>query len=174
MNGVDISIEGDVGEPPGPERTEAFVLRVLQYLGLSGWEISLLFCDDARIRDLNRDYRGKDEPTDVLSFSQLEVPFPAPAGAPASRHTADEEHAAAEAAVAGTSSVCAGDVVISLPYARASARAFGADPEEEIKRLIVHGILHLAGYDHRDTSSDQPMLRAQEDILSQLKGEQLF
>ena len=156
MNGVDISIEGEVGEPPGPERTTTLVLRILDILGISGWEVSLLFCDNARIRRLNHDYRDKDEPTDVLSFSQIEAPFPAAATSAATR------------------SIHAGDVVISLPYARASARELGIDSEEEIKRLIVHGILHLAGYDHSDASLDQPMLRTQEDILSQLTEERLF
>lgn len=165
MNGVDISIEGEVGEPPSPERTAAFALRVLQILGHFEWEVSLLFCDNQRIRELNRDYRGKDEPTDVLSFSQLEEAFPA--GLPSMAGDSGASDAAAP-------TICAGDVVISLPYARTAAREFGVDPEEEIKRLIVHGILHLAGYDHSDTSVDQPMLRTQEEILSQLTEERLF
>ena len=87
--------------------------------------LDIVFTDDRTIRVLNRDYRGKDRPTDVLSFSLLEgvsprdpIPF------------------------------SMGDLVISVPTARRQAREYGVSLNDELRRLIVHGILHLCGYDH--------------------------
>lgn len=91
-------------------------------------ELSVLFCDDAFIQKLNASYRGKDKPTDVLSFSARED---------------------ISSFVPGES---LGDLVISLPTARAQARRFGVSLSKEITRLLVHGILHLYGYDHERVS----------------------
>jgi len=80
-------------------------------------ELSLVLSDDPFIHQLNRDYRGKDRPTDVLSFEQD------PAGG------------------------VLGDIVISVPTARRQARAHGHDTAHEIEWLFLHGALHLLGYD---------------------------
>jgi len=86
--------------------------------------MSLVFCRDAEIRALNRQYRGRDEPTDVLSFSQSGGPE-FPAGAPS-----------------------LGDVVISVETARRQAAAAGHSLAQEAEWLLLHGTLHLLGYDH--------------------------
>lgn len=135
----------DIAYPPWVNAAEAFSLSVLGELGFRDWELSIVFCSDAFIRDLNREYRAKDEPTDVLSFEMGEA--------------VERE---------GGHVFLAGDIVISLPALERNAAEFSVDPEEELKRLIIHGILHLSGQDHATNDSGEPMLRAQEAILGRL------
>ena len=126
-----------------------FMLKVLDVLGKDKWEISLLFTGDAFIQKLNKEYRGKDEPTDVLSFAQLDnkEAFPSKGGR-----------------------FYAGDIVISMETLAKNASYFGTSMNEELKRLLVHGILHLSGLDHENNNPDQPMLVKQENILKQFTG----
>jgi probable rRNA maturation factor len=85
----------------------------------NGRAFDCLISGDAELRRLNRDFRGQDYATDVLSF-------PSGTGLPA----------------------CLGEIAISLPRARAQAREFGHPPEQEIRILMLHGVLHLLGMDH--------------------------
>lgn len=87
--------------------------------GASPREVSVLFCGDARMRTLNRRYRRRDSSTDVLAF---------PAGE--------------------TEGGLLGDIVVSVPYAARQARRRREPLSREIDRLLVHGFLHLLGYDH--------------------------
>ena len=142
-------------EPPGsidPVRVENFISEVLKDLNLKNWDISLLFCDDAFIHNLNKQYRDIDSPTDVLSFEQGDEYF-------------DE---------AGETRFMAGDIVISLDSLRSNAEEFNVDINEELKRLIVHGILHLNGMDHSDNSPEQEMLKFQEELLMQYKNMEIY
>ena len=142
-------------EPPGsiyPVRVENFISEVLKDLNLKNWDISLLFCDDAFIQNLNKQYRDIDSPTDVLSFEQGDEYF-------------DE---------AGETRFMAGDIVISLDSLRFNAEEFNVDINEELKRLIVHGILHLNGMDHSDNSPEQEMLKFQEELLMQYKNMEIY
>ena len=94
-------------------------------------ELSLVFCDDPFIHALNRDYRGKDKPTDVLSFTQ------------------DAE------------SGILGDVVISIPTAQRQAEAQGHPLAQEVEWLFLHGALHLLGYhDDTDEQAEEMNVRA--------------
>jgi probable rRNA maturation factor len=97
---------------------ERFALK-LQDEVAKGRAFDCLICGDAELRRLNRDFRGQDYPTDVLSF---------PAGVRLSSRL--------------------GDVAISLPRARAQARKFGHSMTQEIRVLMLHGVLHLLGMDH--------------------------
>lgn len=142
-------------EPPGsidPVRVENFISEVLNGLNLKNWDISLLFCDDAFIRNLNKQYRDIDSPTDVLSFVQGDEYF-------------DED---------GETRFMAGDIVISLDSLRFNAEEFKVDINEELKRLIVHGILHLKGMDHSDNSPEQEMLKFQEELLMQYQNIEIY
>ena len=142
-------------EPPGsidPVRVENFISEVLNELNLKNWDISLLFCDDAFIQNLNKQYRDIDSPTDVLSFEQGDEYF-------------DE---------AGETRFMAGDIVISLDSLRFNAEEFNVEINEELKRLIVHGILHLNGMDHSDNSPEQEMLKFQEKLLVQYKNIEIY
>jgi probable rRNA maturation factor len=141
-NEVEISVEG-IGTPPWLEAARAFALALLTRLGKEGWDLSLLICDDAFIRGLNRQYRDKDEATDVLSFEQGDS-YKGPDG--------DERF-------------LAGDIVISLDALARNAEEFGISRDEELRRLIAHGILHLSGKDHEDNDPSRPMLALQEELL---------
>jgi probable rRNA maturation factor len=113
-------------ELPGVDRRllRSRAVRVLRELERSDAELSIALVDDATISDLNRRYRSKAGPTDVLSFSQLEG-----------------EHVE----LAGN---LLGDVVISLETAARQARVAHRGLDSEVARLLVHGILHLIGHDH--------------------------
>jgi probable rRNA maturation factor len=103
------------------------VARVLAAEGVAAG-VSVVVTGDARVRDLNRRYRDEDKRTDVLSFSQRED--------------------AGEFVVPPEEPARLGDVVISLPAARRQAKQAGHSLEREIALLVVHGLLHLLGYDH--------------------------
>ena len=145
MNRVEISVEG-IGTPLWLDRVRDFVLAVLGHLDKDGWDLSVLICDDAFIRGLNRQYRDMDEATDVLSFEQGD-PY---------RDAEGEER------------LLAGDIVISLDALARSAEDFGVTRDEELRRLIVHGLLHLSGMDHEDSDPSRPMLALQERLIRDL------
>lgn len=106
------------------DAVERDAVRILAHFGLEEAELSVLLCDDAVIWPLNRDYRFKDRPTDVLAFAQREgLAFP------------------------GAGDVL-GDVVISVETAARQAAERGHDVAREVRILLVHGICHLLGYDH--------------------------
>ncbi len=142
-------------EPPGcvcPNKIEEFILSLLKKLKHSNWDVSLLFCDDKFIHNLNKQYRGVDSPTDVLSFELGEEYF-------------DEQN---------KKRYNAGDIVISLNQLAFNAKEFSVGMNEELKRLIVHGILHLSGMDHSDNSPEQAMLKFQEELLSQYEDTVIY
>lgn len=152
MNNFDLLTE-NIDEPEWLEKAGLFIEALLDKLEIDNWEFSLTFCDNDFIHALNRDYRGKDSPTDVLTFAQNDDPFP---------FESDEElH-------------YAGDVIISLYTLGENAEYFDVDEEEELKRLIIHGILHLTGMDHSDNSPEQEMLIYQEKLLSQMTEVKIF
>jgi probable rRNA maturation factor len=153
VNSVDVSSES-VEPPSWLPGAEHFVHAVLSRLGIRGWEVSVVFCNDEFIHDLNSSYRGIDAPTDVLSFSQIDFEHPEP------RHPADR--------------VAAGDVVISLDTLYRQAAEYNVSVEEELKRLLIHGLLHLAGYDHGEQQDDGTMMNLQEGLLTQLTEERVF
>ncbi|MBQ8578007.1 MAG: rRNA maturation RNase YbeY [Clostridia bacterium] len=120
-------------------------------------EVSVTFVDNEAIRELNREYRGKDAPTDVLSFPlcEDEDDFVLP--------PADEEDGEAE------ESVALGDIVISVERAKAQAEEYGHSFERELAFLAVHSTLHLLGYDHeRSEEEDREQRRRQEEILASI------
>ncbi len=110
---------------------------------LSKSEITLLLTDDAQLRALNRQFRGIDQATDVLSFAIAEV---------------DPQ----------SGRQYLGDVVISLERAREQAAAAGDSLEAELALLTVHGILHLCGYDHQQPTEQAQMWAMQRSILESL------
>jgi probable rRNA maturation factor len=123
-----------------------------------GRPFDTLITGDAELRRLNRDFRGKDYPTDVLSF-------PAPAGG---RLQAEGRPTNAGAAFVSfsMSGGFLGDVAISLGRARAQAREFGHAIEQEVQILMLHGVLHLMGHDHETDSG--AMARAEKRCRAKL------
>jgi probable rRNA maturation factor len=116
----------------------------LRDLGLEDAEVSVLLTDDAGIAELNRLYRGREGPTDVLSFAQREG------------EGADPEDPVL------------GDIVISIERARAQAAEYGHSVAREVGFLAVHGLLHLLGYDHETPEEEAVMMARTEAILSPL------
>lgn len=107
-------------------------------------ELSVMLAEDATVRELNRTYRGIDAATDVLSFSQREgEAFVGPAGA--APHL--------------------GDVIISIETARRQAAEAGVSVQAEVSHLLVHGVLHLLGYDHEGPEDAEAMRLQEEAVL---------
>ncbi|MCF8720334.1 rRNA maturation RNase YbeY [Nitrospina gracilis] len=109
--------------------------RVLKALELEDDELSILLTDDPGIHELNRQYRDKDQPTDVLSFPQD------------------------DGAVNETGDRLLGDVVISVETADRQARDHHLSLQEELILLLIHGILHLMGYDHETSRKDARFMK---------------
>ncbi len=108
--------------------------KMIAALELGAVELSVALVDDAAIRELNRAFRGKDRPTDVLAFAQRE----GESLAPVAREPL-------------------GDVIISLPAAARQARARRAPLLDEVTMLLAHGLLHLLGWDHATERQDREM-----------------
>ena len=106
-------------------------------------DLSVILTDDARLHELNLNYLGVDAPTDVLSFPASET---------------DPE----------TGAHYIGDILISIPRAQAQADAAGHSLESEVQLLVVHGVLHLIGYDHAQAKEKARMWKAQAEILERL------
>ncbi|OAB43123.1 rRNA maturation RNase YbeY [Paenibacillus antarcticus] len=121
-------------------------------------EVALTFVNDEQIHELNRDYRGIDRPTDVLSFAmndslddELEIVYELGEG---------EEMEEIPDVL--------GDIIISVSRAKLQSEEFGHSLEREIGFLFVHGFLHLLGYDHQDKASEDEMMGKQEAVLVQV------
>ena len=107
-------------------------------------ELSVVVTDDARVRELNRRYRSSDAPTDVLSFGMQEADgFVTPPGSPAQL----------------------GEIVISYPTAARQAAETGHSVDRELAHLLVHGVLHLLGYDHEAAAEARAMQAREEALL---------
>ena len=126
-----------------PGLLERAAQAVLRHQGALADDLSVVLAGDARLRTLNRRYLDRDVPTDVLSFPAAEQ---------------DPE----------TGRRYLGDVVISLPRARSQARSGGHSLQEELQLLVVHGVLHLLGYDHATPVEKKRMWRVQAEILMSL------
>ncbi|MBH8597391.1 rRNA maturation RNase YbeY [Thermoactinomyces sp. CICC 10523] len=112
-------------------------------------EVAVTIVDNEKIHQLNREYRGIDRPTDVLSFPLWE---------PDEEWVIDEEE----------EEVMLGDIVISLPKAKEQAAEYGHTLARELGFLAVHGFLHLLGYDHETEQEEKEMFSRQEEILSRI------
>jgi rRNA maturation RNase YbeY len=115
----------------------AAVLAALALEGRRAGEVAVVLSDDARLRDLNRRWRGLDRATDVLSFGYDD----------------------------GEGDVVDGDVVVSLERVREQAKRFRATAGRELARVVVHGALHLAGLDHQGAAERRRMRAREERVL---------
>jgi len=113
------------------------------------YEMDLVFTDSEAVRQLNRDYRGIDEPTDVLAFYMLPQ-----------KEEADDSFALPPDGVTRL-----GEIIISYPQAIEQAREQGHSPERELALLIIHGILHLLGYDHEEPEEEDEMRKKEKELL---------
>ena len=150
-NRILISLQEDFSAPAwfDEEKISGYLQSLLEKLGYDGEEISILFCNDEYIQSLNKNYRDIDSPTDILSFENGEK-------------YSDEEG----------DWLSAGDIALSLETLPKNADYFKVSQNEELKRLLIHGVLHLNGYDHGEehiepgVAPTDEMLVLQEKILS--------
>ncbi len=136
------------------EDLQAVAEAALLWSGLHRASLTLVITDNEQQRALNRDYRGIDAPTDVLSFAAQEEAdgSPAPADMPA------------ELAVAMNTYL--GDIIIAFPYAARQAARYKNPLAAELRMLTAHGVLHLLGYDHATPAEERKMWQAQNAILA--------
>ncbi|MDR2517620.1 MAG: rRNA maturation RNase YbeY [Spirochaetaceae bacterium] len=151
----------EVPLPPWSAAFAGYLENALDALGKTNWDLSVVFCGDAAIRALNSRYRGKDEATDVLSFALGET-LHAGNGDAGNRDDGNGDDSN------GGERYLAGDIIISLETVRENARYFAVREEEELRRLAIHGILHLDGMDHETNDAHEPMLVLQEKLLNDL------
>jgi probable rRNA maturation factor len=124
-----------------PSSLKALIRRILKDESCPGCDLTVIFTGSSHLRRLNRHYRGRDRVTDVISFAMLEGPQ------------------------VRWNRPNLGDVYISLPRARRQAREYRVTAEEEIRRLAVHGVLHLLGYDHLKPRQTCAMRKKEEHYL---------
>jgi probable rRNA maturation factor len=115
-------------------RWREFAERALSEIGAGGEGATIVFVSDRAVRDLNRRFRGRNNRTDVLSFPN------------------------ARAAFEGAEELNLGDVVISVERAEAQSAEHGLTFDEEVSQLILHGLLHLCGYDHETDNGEMNRL----------------
>ncbi|OLF79102.1 rRNA maturation RNase YbeY [Alteromonas sp. W12] len=142
---VQQAFEGDeaiLSAIPSPSELELWANAVLNYEGLAEQEVTIRFTDEAESQSLNYEYRGKDKPTNVLSF-----PFEAPPGIEIN---------------------LLGDLVICAPVISREAEEQHKDVSNHYAHMTVHGLLHLMGYDHMDDAEAEEMESKEIDILAHL------
>ena len=137
---MDLIWETEEDIPPDLE-LEIFFQELMVCLDLDNVEMAVLVCDDARMEELNGQYRNKQKTTDVLSFPNHMTPPPDEA-----RHL--------------------GDIIISYPQTLRQAREIGQSPSAELRFLCLHGTLHLLGYDHETDNGE--MLAYQTELKQKL------
>ena len=125
-------------------------------LGPEDWEISILACNDVRIAELNAEFRDKPKATNVLSWPAQELASAEDGGLPAM----PQMDFMGDAAL--------GDIAISFETCMAEAAAAGKDPLHHVRHLLVHGTLHLLGYDHIGDGDATVMETLEVEILGKL------
>jgi len=113
--------------------------------------VSLVFTDSETVQRLNRDYRGVDKPTDVLAFYML-----------------PQKEADSSFALPPNGVIRLGEVIISYPQAVEQAKEQGHSTKQELALLIIHGILHLLGYDHEQPEEEKLMRERERELLEKI------
>ena len=136
---IRVSLLNEYGKVDIPERKIKEIIKfVLREMEKDNSELSLVLCNNDYIHFYNKEYRNKDYPTDVLSF-------------------VDGERIGKITYL--------GDVIISIDKVKSQSEEYGVSFEEEFSRLLVHGILHLLGYDHETSEEDEKVMMSIQDKL---------
>ncbi|NIZ46712.1 rRNA maturation RNase YbeY [Entomospira nematocerorum] len=152
---IEIFYEDPLIEPFQESALSAFVKAVAdQFTSIQAMQFSITFVDKESIQMLNKDFRNKDKPTDVLTFCLTEGDSFLPSDV---EHTELEEY------------FSLGDIVICQAVVKEHAEIFHVSMEEELQRVIIHGILHLLGKNHETNDANEPMLLEQEYLLKEFK-----
>jgi len=149
-----IEILHETQEPVSQETDKLicpWIAAFLEHYCIRQAEVSVHLASSEAIRQLNREFRGKDYPTDILTFPQYE--------------TLDEIKEDAQSSLP----VHLGDMIISVKEVEENCREFSVSFEEELPRLIIHGMLHMIGEVHHSYDKQEPMLSVQEELLKNLK-----
>ena len=153
---ISISIQLQAGHPLKEEWLQSIVRKVLETESVSSpVEMGLVIAGAELVQQLNRDYRGKDEPTDVLAFSMLP----------------QTTEAKSSFVIPPDGVNHLGEVVISYPQAATQAAELKHTLEQEIALLIIHGALHLLGYDHEQPEQEKQMRVKENEIMEALVKE---
>ena len=152
MNTIDISYDDAFNKKLAPKK---FVLEylnlVLEKLELKNVEFSVSFINEQNMHELNSEYRNIDDSTDILSFA------------------AEDEESDFSFIRVGKRKRVLGDMLICPEVLLRNAKAFSVSESEELRRLLIHGVLHLSGENHESNDvTIEPMLQKQEKILSEL------
>jgi probable rRNA maturation factor len=141
---------GDILGVPAPDTLAAQVWDTLwqtlspaDAVSFKAWEASLILSDNAHVRSLNKQFRGKDSPTNVLSFPDGEM-------------------------LPDAETFSLGDIIIAVPTVLAEAEAQHKSPQNHLCHLMVHGLLHLCGYDHITDADALVMEDLEKRILAQM------
>jgi probable rRNA maturation factor len=146
---IGISVKEDFRGLVDEGWVKKIVRQILKAEGVAPpYEMGLVFTGSEAVRQLNRDYRGVDEPTDVLAFCMLP------------RKEADSSFALPPDGVTRL-----GEVIISYPQAVEQAKEQGHSTERELALLVIHGILHLLGYDHKEPEEEAKMRTREKELL---------
>ena len=147
-------VENETEEKVDLKQVRAILKKIVAYYGEKR-DFSVTFVTDIEIQELNREYREIDAPTDILTFRLDDAP-----SFPISFEEEDVDFLNNEEM---------GDIFISLDTMRRNAEEFGVKNEEELSRLLLHGILHLRGLDHKTNDFEkEEMLKEQEEVLTKL------
>jgi probable rRNA maturation factor len=153
---IDIHTEGEFRALVDKGWVRKIVRQVLKAEEVaSPYDVSLVFTDAEKVKQLNREYRGVDEPTDVLAFHML-------------RHKESDS----SFALPPDGITRLGEVVISYPQATVQAKQQGHSTERELALLIIHGILHLLGYDHEESREERKMRQREKELLEKYSPRQ--
>ena len=139
FNETDCDLEEEI------DKLHEFITFVLKEEKLENVEFNIIFIDNPRIHEINLTYRGVDRPTDVISFAL-------------------EDNKTIDLGVR-----LLGDIYISIDKAKEQATSFGHSLRREISFLVVHGLLHLLGYDHMTEEEEKVMFAKQEELLQKFQ-----
>lgn len=151
MRLIEVFIEGKISLPYESIKEEFYYSiteKTLIETETDNVSVNLILTDDEYITSINSEYRGKDKPTDVISFAYRDDPFP----------------------IIDNPMEELGDIYISLETASKQALEYEVTFSDEIKRLIIHGVLHLLGYDHEKSHEDEKRMNSlEEKIFDKIK-----
>jgi len=146
---IGISVEEEFKELVDEDWARRVAQQVLKAENVtSPYEVSIVFTDSATVQRLNRDYRGVDEPTDVIAFYML-----------------PQKENASTFILPPDSVTRLGEIIISYPQAAEQASEQGHSVDKELALLIIHGILHLLGYDHQQPEEEKRMREREQQLL---------
>lgn len=149
---IEIQIDEAYASLVDEENLRAVAMATLTANGINEAELSIVVTSDDAVQQLNRDYRGVDAPTDVLSFAAQE---------------GEEHELEMPPELAAELDRYLGDILIAYPYTIHQAAHFGSTPAAELRLMVIHGVLHLLGDDHDTPEAEAEMWARQETVLTQ-------